>query len=131
MKTVTIEIQGPPTPQPRPRFRRMGKFVSTYDPLSKQKEKLRKEVISVQYNDVPISSPIKCFVYFYMPIPKSVKSGESDAHVKRPDIDNLIKYTWDLLAGIVYEDDKQIYYVEAIKLYAKRPRTSITFKYEE
>lgn len=130
MKEIEIIIEGPPIPQPRPRFRRIGKFVSTYDPLSKIKEKLRNTVIIEQFKDSPIDKPISCDIEFHMPIPKSVKAEEGDVHVKRPDVDNLIKYSLDLLADIVFLDDKQIYEINAIKCYSKMPRTEIHFMYE-
>jgi len=128
-KVLNITIEGDPTPQSRPRFRRIGKFVSTYDTLSKKKKELG-EVIKSQIKMKPIESPITMMLTFHMPIPKSIKGiEENDVHVKRPDIDNLAKYVLDMLNGIAYKDDNQIFELNLLKTYSKRPRTEIIIIY--
>ena len=67
-----------------------------------------------------------------MPIPKSLsKKDRSDAeagylkHIKKPDVDNLIKLYLDVLTGIAIEDDNCVAIGSAIKVYSIRPRTEI------
>jgi len=50
-------------------------------------------------------------------------------HVKKPDIDNIQKLFFDVMSGLIYHDDNQIWKVEAKKLYSEIPRTCIKLKY--
>jgi len=70
--------------------------------------------------------------WFYMPIPKSMsKRDRVDAnkgflkHVKKPDVDNLIKLYLDVLSGIVIKDDNSVAIGSAIKVYSCKPRVEI------
>ena len=47
-------------------------------------------------------------------------------HMKKPDLDNLVKFYCDISNGILYEDDAQIYSLVARKKYALEPKTEIT-----
>lgn len=126
---LNITIEGDPTPQSRPRFRRIGKFVSTYDILSKEKKELG-AVIKCKIKMSPIETPITMMITFHMPIPKSLKGiSENDVHVKRPDIDNLAKYVLDMLNGIAYKDDNQIFELNLLKTYSKHSRTDVVIIY--
>lgn len=46
-------------------------------------------------------------------------------HLKKPDIDNLIKLYLDVLVGTVLEDDNCVSLGQAIKIYSPIPRTVI------
>ena len=56
---------------------------------------------------------------FFLPRPKSLKdTGSFIPHVKKPDADNLLKSTMDALTEIkVWQDDAQVYAIEASKYY--------------
>jgi Holliday junction resolvase RusA-like endonuclease len=61
-----------------------------------------------------------------MPIPKSTPKKRLQElilspHVKRGDLDNLVKALADALNGVAYEDDSQIYSLKAKKLYSQEP----------
>jgi Holliday junction resolvase RusA-like endonuclease len=67
-----------------------------------------------------------------MPIPKSMLKGEralaikgNYKHVKKPDIDNLVKLYMDVLTGLVYDDDNCVSLGTAIKVYSETPKTVI------
>ena len=67
-----------------------------------------------------------------MPIPKSMsKKDRVDAdkgvlkHVKKPDVDNLMKLYLDCLSDIAFKDDSQVSIGSAIKVYSKHPKTII------
>jgi Holliday junction resolvase RusA-like endonuclease len=71
-----------------------------------------------------------------MPIPKSMgKSDRMEAmngslkHVKKPDVDNLIKLYLDVLSGIAFEDDNCVSLGQAIKVYGQIPK--VVIKLEE
>ena len=67
-----------------------------------------------------------------MPIPKSMSRKERDIaekgnlkHLKKPDVDNLIKLYLDVLSELVFEDDNCVSIGQAIKIYSQSPKTVI------
>jgi Holliday junction resolvase RusA-like endonuclease len=67
-----------------------------------------------------------------MPIPKSMpKKERTEAlagmlkHVKKPDVDNLVKLYLDVLSGIAIPDDNCVSLGTAVKLYSITPKTVI------
>lgn len=128
MKHLSFRIKGIPVAKGRPRFFRVGKYVGTYTPKkTKEWENLIAESV-LKYKPKKLwAGPIHMFVIFYMPRPKSIKKHIYE-HIKKPDLDNLIKCVSDALQGIIYEKDSQIYYITARKIYTqekKEPGISI------
>ena len=73
-------------------------------------------------------------VIFYMQTPSSYskvrkKRLENTPHIKRPDLDNLIKNVLDRGNGILWQDDNLVYKIEAEKLYSVKPRIQLQIKY--
>jgi len=73
--------------------------------------------------------------WFVMPIPKSMNRVQRvDAnsgylkHVKKPDVDNLIKLYLDVLSGIAFEDDNCVSLGQAIKIYGQTPKVVINLE---
>lgn len=67
-----------------------------------------------------------------MPIPKSMSKAERTLalkgnlkHVKKPDVDNLVKLYLDVLSGIVFDDDNCVSLGMCIKVYSDTPKTVI------
>ena len=60
---------------------------------------------------------------------KALEEGKIN-HIKRPDIDNLQKYTFDVLKGILFSDDSQICRLELRKRYSDTIGTSVTVRYQ-
>ena len=46
-------------------------------------------------------------------------------HIKKPDVDNLIKLYLDVMSGIVFKDDNCVSLGSAIKVYTDSPRVEI------
>lgn len=46
-------------------------------------------------------------------------------HVKKPDVDNLIKLYLDVVSGIAIEDDNCVSLGQAVKVYSSKPRVEI------
>ena len=122
---MLFTIDGEPVAKGRPRFRAIKKFVSTYTPKKTLvAEKHILECFKAQYPNfkTPLEGPISILVKFYMPIHKSLSKKKQKAlilspHLKRPDLDNLLKTVCDALNGHVWKDDSQIYLVTAVKSY--------------
>ncbi len=101
----------------------------------------------------PIVGPVLLYVTFYMPVPKGALKELKDAattydefsespcevshfhscsddmaeplHIKRPDVDNLLKLIKDSLTGLFWKDDSQVQIGGAFKIYSHAPRTEI------
>jgi len=128
---IEITIPGKPKAQPRPRFRRCGSFVNTYDTAKADKEVVQ-QIVKLKYKPSIIKPPIKMKLVAYMPIPKSLSNKKKEEllgeyHTKRPDLDNIVKFYKDALEGICYKDDSHISHEVSKKVYDKNPRVEITF----
>ena len=73
------------------------------------------------------SGPVRVHVSFYLPKPKSAPK-RTIPHVKKPDIDKLMRAILDALKGVVWTDDSQVTSISATKDYAEgsaMPRADI------
>jgi len=133
---ITITIPGKPIAKARPRFYRRGNFVGTYNSQETEEGRWLLEAKSqIELKELLIGA-ISLKVRFYMPMPKSfpkklihlLKAGFWIPHIKRPDLDNLIKFVKDCLNGVVWKDDSQISKLMGFKIYGIEPRTEITIE---
>ena len=67
-----------------------------------------------------------------MPIPKGIRKRDEELynsglvkHVKKPDVDNLVKLYLDCLDGIVLEGDQKVALGPCVKVYHPEPKTVI------
>jgi Holliday junction resolvase RusA-like endonuclease len=123
-----IIIAGKPIPKKRPRFKRMGNFVKTYNSQRKEMDATIME-IKQQWKGEPLEGAVHVRLLFSMPIPKGTSKKKRESmflHTKKPDLDNLTKYIMDCMNGIVFKDDSQVSTLTATKVYLKEPYTQIT-----
>ena len=127
----TIEIFGNPIPLHRPRACKRGPHIRMYNDQEKIMEQYRWQ-IKFQFNSQPYTVPVHLIFHFFFPILKhtsKVRTSQSLAGLlvpmKRPDLDNLIKFQMDCMNGIVYEDDCQVTKLTAEKLFGLEPKTII------
>ena len=123
---IVFEVRGDPKAQQR---HRTGKGFH-YDPSKADKSDFLM-IAHENIPDTPITGPVHIDVAYYMPIPKTwpkyrKKAAELDnvPHIKRPDIDNLTKFTLDALAPF-WNDDCQICLCITSKYYSHTPRTEV------
>ncbi len=128
---MKIIIPGEPIPQGRMRHRSTGKFVLTYDPCAKQKAKIRTSLSQVL--NPPIFEFPRISFLFLMPIPKSIPKKDLPKyssgrlkHIKKPDVDNLIKLYLDCLDGIIIFGDQKVSLGPCLKIYSPEPKTFIS-----
>lgn len=62
--------------------------------------------------------PVGVSVSVALPRPKSLPRKQ-ESHVKKPDLDKLIRAVLDALSGIGYEDDSQVVMIDAVKEYVR------------
>ncbi len=133
---LSFKVPGIPVAKGRPRFRRFGKFVSTYTPAKTlAAEKSLIEKVRKFKPELPIVEPVHLDITFFMPIPKSTPKKKAEImrkeglpHIKRPDLDNLVKLVKDALNGVFWKDDSQIFSMNVSKKYSENPATEITIK---
>ncbi len=73
---------------------------------------------------VPLSGPLKLTVLCVFTRPKTGKPRAH--HVTKPDLDNLVKFIADAGNGLLWEDDRQIVQIRAVKIYHKEAKTVLT-----
>ena len=125
-------IYGMPVPLNRPRAFRKGNSIGMYDGQKKIKDMYRGQM-EMNFNQTPFSVPIHLDLTFHFPIPKGtsrVRTREMlDGRLvpmKRPDLDNLVKFILDCMNGIVFDDDSQVTDFHAKKIFGLEPMTIIT-----
>ena len=133
---IRIVIEGEPIPKLTHRDRRYGK--GKYSSQSRQKERWQEEVnarlaLSGQAFEELLKGPISLSLAFVMQIPSSwpkkkiveLEQGKMFWHTFKPDASNMLKWLEDCLTGIIWEDDKQVALVHAMKYYGLKPLTEI------
>ena len=86
-------------------------------------------MLSKTQNNTYLMGAIRLEVTFYMPIPASLSKKkhneliEQHYHIKKPDLDNLVKAVCDSLEGTYFKNDSQICEIIAKKVYDENPRT--------
>ena len=119
-------ILGDPRPQGRPKFFRRGNFVGAYDPKQSRdyKQTLAAQLAAQSPEFIEQGKAVSIYVEFIFARPKSLPKRVED-HVKKPDLDNLIKALKDAAKGILWHDDSQVVQLSARKVYGITPMTVI------
>lgn len=119
-------ILGDPRPQGRPKFFRRGNFVGAYDPKKSRdyKQTLAAQLAAQSPEFIEQGKAVSIYVEFVFARPKSLPKRVED-HVKKPDLDNLIKALKDAAKGILWHDDSQVVQLSARKVYGATPMTVI------
>jgi len=125
-----IIIRQIPVAQPRVRVTRFSSYDLAHEPKAYAKLQIAQQVTEV------LDFPLEVEATFFMPIPKSISKKKQALmlsneikHQKQKDLDNLLKYLFDVCNEIVFKDDKQIWKIQAQKLYSEDPRTEITLRW--
>lgn len=122
------KIEGNPVPLARPRFSQGH----VWD--CQTTEKLRDGLaIKLQHGKSALySSPLHLEVTFIFGVPQSYSNAKKlsmlqSPHIKKPDLDNLVKYLMDICIGIIYTDDKFVTSITAHKQYGSSGLTVFSF----
>lgn len=114
-----------PIPKGRPRFTRTG---HAYTPKRTSEYETNIADYYKMNNGRFFDGPIAVRLVFYMPIPKGtskrlfniMKEGDFP-HIKKPDLDNLVKAILDALNGVAFSDDSKITILRSSKMYSDSP----------
>lgn len=127
--TCQLIFLGPPIAKARPRFSKFG----TYDPQNKLKNIYQEEARAQLPDFEMLRGGVLMVADFNMPIPRSIKSKNKrrdmvgTPHIKKLDLSNMQKFIEDVLEGIVYYNDSQIFHIDAGKWYSEEPKTVVKF----
>lgn len=129
-----FSIPGAPVGKARPRVTTQGGHPHAYTPpKTASYERLVRETYKLSFpGQKPLEGPLELVLRAYMPIPESWPQSKKAKALSemiqptvKPDIDNIVKSVMDGLNGTAYEDDKQIMFVQAKKVYSMMPRVEV------
>ena len=135
---IKFIVSGKPQGKARPRFRKIGNYVSTYNPKqTTEYEKLVKSSAIEQCKDKlnkQYTGLVKMSIKAYFKPNKSISKKQYNLligkeHLKKPDSDNIAKIICDSLNGVAYKDDSQVAYLEIEKYYAEEERVEVIIEY--
>lgn len=132
---IIIKIDGAIKGKKRPKFARMGNFVSTYTPKETTNYENLVKLMYLEQNRDNVSQikyfnkePLKLEITAVFEIPKSFSKKKSQQALnkllyptKKPDFDNIAKIVTDALNKVAYQDDSQIVSVVINKIYGETP----------
>ena len=137
---INFTVPGKPHGKDRPRFRKIGNYVSTYNTKqTKEYEKLVKlsalEQCKSQF-DKDYTGTIKMSIKAYFKPNKSISKKKYNlligkSFLSKPDVDNIAKIIFDSLNGVAYKDDKQIAMLKIEKCYAEEEKVEVEIEYEQ
>lgn len=80
------------------------------------------------------AGPVSVGLLFLLPRPKSLPKTREIPHVKRPDIDKILRAVLDAMSNVVYHDDSQVNKILVEKRYAlvsEQPGVCIRLELED
>jgi len=113
-----------PVAKARPRFVRMGRFMRAYTAEKTADYEQAIKLYLTQHRPAAVpEGALKIVLTFHMPKPKAWRGAVF--HVKRPDLDNLVKAVMDAMHGGWFKDDAQIAALSCSKVYSDQPGVQI------
>lgn len=137
---IIFTIKGKPQGKARPRFRKIGNYVSTYNTKqTKDYEELVKISVTEQCKDKldkEYTGLVKIHIKAYFKPNKSVSKKQYNLLIgteflKKPDSDNIAKIICDSLNGLAYKDDSQVALLNIEKYYGEEEKVEVQLEYEK
>jgi len=111
-------IPGRPVPLQRARHNQYSS--RPWDPQKALKQQLSHLIALQNKLKIMYQGPLRLEIIFYFP--RSRETRKETWHHMRPDTTNLIKLIEDVCNKLLYEDDCQIAWIDARKMYSSKPR---------
>ena len=114
---MIFKIEGKIKSKDRPRFNYWTKNVYTPNNTKNYEKKIRNKIKGTRLNGA-ISIELEC----HFCLPKNISKKERTELLykpclKRPDLDNIEKIYLDAFNKVLYDDDKQVYKISAVKVW--------------
>lgn len=126
---IEMTVPGAPVGKARPRVTKSG---HAYTPEKTRAYEQKVKLCWKQQSGerFPPGVGICVEITAYMPIPSSLSMRKQEAllgaeHLKKPDLDNIVKAILDALNGCAYGDDSAIWMIAASKYYGRVPQVRI------
>ena len=120
-KEMVLNIM--PVPKGRPRYANGH----AYTP---KRTREYEELIRNSWRHGMLEGPLFVEMFFNFPIPKKGNPlWIGQPHLKRPDLDNLVKAVLDGLQGTAFKDDSEICMINASKTYNTDPYVAVRITY--
>lgn len=137
MSKIKFTIPLIPKAQMRPRSCIIGGHASIYKASEqRQSEEQLMQLLEKYKPEKPMEGALSIIIKAFLPIPSSkpewLKKASNECliyPIVRPDIDNLIKFSLDIMGAMCYfNDDSQVVKIIAEKYYSVSPRWEISLK---
>ena len=113
-------------------------YVQVYQPRAADKHNYFKKLVDSEIIQLErfIQTPFACNIVSYFPMPSNYNRSDVfvaecglDVHIKKPDVDNLMKSYLDMFNATVWLDDNMCFSGALTKLYSVKPRVEIYIRY--
>jgi len=129
---INLTIPGNPVAKKRSRQGSNRRWYNPQEDIMQIVKRMIKEQLPESFKLMDSKIPIACNFIFLFSFPatlsrKSIEKYNTEVVpcLNKKDIDNLEKFYMDVMNGIVWYDDNQVYSVHAVKYYSSNPRTEI------
>ena len=137
MIQIMFTVYGEPVAKGRPRFSTRGKFPVAYTPEKTKAYEFEVKIMALAAmgGSKPLEGALEAFIYVTFAVPESYSKKRLEAclsgtekHIKKPDLDNVIKSVIDGMDKIVFDNDSQITSIHATKVYGEIAKVEVMVK---
>ena len=127
-------VYGEPIAKGRPRFSTRGKFPVAYTPEKTKAYEFEVGMMALAAmgGTKPLEGALEAFIYVTFAVPASYSKKRLEAclsglekHIKKPDLDNVVKSVIDGMDKIVFDNDSQITSIHATKVYGEVEKVEV------
>ena len=134
MIQIMFTVYGEPIAKGRPRFSTRGKFLFAYTPEKTKAYEFEVGMMALAAmgGTKPLEGALEAFIYVTYAVPASYSKKRLEAclsglekHIKKPDLDNVIKSVIDGMDKIVFNNDSQITSIHSTKVYGEVAKVEV------
>jgi Holliday junction resolvase RusA-like endonuclease len=134
MIQIMFTVYGEPIAKGRPRFSTRGKFPVAYTPEKTKAYEFEVGMMALAAmgGTKPLEGALEAFIYVTFAVPASYSKKRLEAclsglekHIKKPDLDNVVKSVIDGMDKIVFDNDSQITSIHATKVYGEVEKVEV------
>jgi crossover junction endodeoxyribonuclease RusA len=119
---IAFDVHGVPAPQGSKRGIVVGGRAVLVESSAKVKPWRSdvRDAAQAAHQGAPLDGPLRVTIEFRLPRPKSLPKRSTPTHCKRPDLDKLVRATFDALTSAgLFGDDAQVHALTTWKRYCE------------